>query len=206
MNMNELRRLMNLKMMDADGNGGGDPNPEPKEPVDEPKFTQEQVNAITAAEKRKNIAGVYKGLGFESEEDAKAFIEKYREQEENNKSELEKANSTIAKLEAEKRAEMANATDLEYRFKAMEEGCDPKSAKDIVVLAKAKMTDDKDFESALKEVKDQYPSMFNTVGGGTGGGGTTPRKKTETDLSGIGKRLAEQRKSSSTTKDNEYFK
>lgn len=204
MNMNELRRLMNLKMMDADGNGGGEPDP--KEPVDEPKFTQEQVNAITAAEKRKNIAGVYKGLGFESEEDAKAFIEKYREQEENNKSELEKANSTIAKLEAEKRAEMANATDLEYRFKAMEEGCDPKSAKDIVVLAKAKMTDDKDFESALKEVKDQYPSMFNTVGGGTGGGGTTPRKKTETDLSGIGKRLAEQRKSSSTTKDNEYFK
>ena len=80
-----------------------------------------------------------------------------------------------------------------------------------MVLAKAKMSDDKDFAAALKEVKEQYPAMFgqtdNGNGGGTGGGGTSPRQKLKSgDLSGIGKRLAEQRKQNSTTKDHDYFK
>ena len=201
---------------DDGGSGGGGGNPAGNGDngsggAEDKTFTQEQVNSMIAAEKRKNLSSVYKGLGFDSEEAAKAFVDKYKGEEEKNKTDLVKAQERASQLEAEKSAEAAKAQDLQYRFDAMAEGCDAKSAADVVVLAKAKMSDDKDFAAALKEVKEQYPAMFgqtdNGNGGGTGGGGTSPRQKLKSgDLSGIGKRLAEQRKQNYTTKDHDYFK
>ena len=173
-------------------------------------FTQEQVNSMIAAEKRKNVASFFKGLGFESEEAAKEFVDKYKAEEEKNKSELEKEQARSAQLEAEKQAEVLKAQNLEYKYEALSVGCPAEAVDDVVVLAKAKVSDDKDFATALKEVKEQYPAMFGQTdnsGGGTGGGGTSPRGKLKTgDLSGIGKRLAEQRKNNNATKENEYFK
>lgn len=213
----DMMRGMKLSPDDG-GSGGGGGNPAGNGDngsggTEDKTFTQEQVNSMIAAEKRKNLSSVYKGLGFDSEEAAKAFVDKYKGEEEKNKTDLVRAQERASQLEAEKRAEAAKAQDLQYRFDAMAEGCDAKSAADVVVLAKAKMSDDndKDFAAALKEVKEQYPAMFgqtdNGNGGGTGGGGTSPRQKLKSgDLSGIGKRLAEQRKQNNTTKDHDYFK
>lgn len=211
----DMMRGMKLSPDDG-GSGGGGGNPAGNGDngsggAEDKTFTQEQVNSMIAAEKRKNLSSVYKGLGFDSEETAKAFVDKYKGEEEKNKTDLVKAQERASQLEAEKSAEAAKAQDLQYRFDAMAEGCDAKSAADVVVLAKAKMSDDKDFAAALKEVKEQYPAMFgqtdNGNGGGTGGGGTSPRQKLKSgDLSGIGKRLAEQRKQNNTTKDHDYFK
>lgn len=209
--------MKGMKLSPDDGGlGGGGGNPAGNGDngsggAEDKTFTQEQVNSMIAAEKRKNLSSVYKGLGFDSEGAAKAFVDKYKGEEEKNKTDLVKAQERASQLEAEKSAEAAKAQDLQYRFDAMAEGCDAKSAADVVVLAKAKMSDDKDFAAALKEVKEQYPAMFgqtdNGNGGGTGGGGTSPRQKLKSgDLSGIGKRLAEQRKQNNTTKDHDYFK
>lgn len=211
----DMMRGMKLSPDDG-GSGGGGGNPAGNGDngsggAEDKTFTQEQVNSMIAAEKRKNLSSVYKGLGFDSEEAAKAFVDKYKGEEEKNKTDLVKAQERASQLEAEKNAEASKAQDLQYRFDAMAEGCDAKSAADVVVLAKAKMSDDKDFAAALKEVKEQYPAIFgqtdNGNGGGTGGGGTSPRQKLKSgDLSGIGKRLAEQRKQNNTTKDHDYFK
>ena len=215
------KRLFNLIKFEAEGGSGGgsgEPDGDNKgsdgnegSGSPEKTFTQEQVNSMIAAEKRKNFSSVYKGLGFESEEAAKAFVEKYKEEEEKNKTDLVKAQERAAQLEAEKNTEAAKAQDLQYKFDAMAEGCDAKSAGDVVVLAKAKMTEDKDFAAALKEVKKQYPSMFGqTTGGagGTGGGGTAPRgKMSSKDAQGMGARLAKQRRENNAiTKNTEYFK
>lgn len=204
------------KMLAPDGGGSGgsegnDPSStDPSDGGQEKTFTQDQVNSMIAAEKRKNLSSVYKGLGFESEEVAKEFVEKYKDQEEQAKSDLVKEQEKSKQLAEEKAAEQAKAQDLQYRFDAITEGCDAKAAADVVVLAKAKMSDDKDFAAALKEVKEQYPAMFgqnDNAGGGTGGGGTSPRGKLKVgDLSGMGKRLAEQRKENNATKENDYFK
>lgn len=214
-----FNRWMRLKFMDADGGvGGGGTDPaggqeggsSGGQEGGEKTFTQEQVNSMIAAEKRKNLSSVYKSLGFDSEDAAKEFVGKYKQEEEKNKSDLVKEKEKNQQLEAEKKAEAAKAQDLQYKFDAMAEGCDAKAAADVVVLAKAKMSDDKDFATALKEVKEQYPAMFGQTdngGGGTGGGGTSPRSKLKTgDLSGMGKRLAEQRKKDNTAKQNDYFK
>lgn len=226
MKLNDWMRFKMLMKMNTEGSGGGAGGAEPPAGGEggnggsggdgnsggsnDKTFTQEQVNSMIAAEKRKNLSSVYKGLGFESEEAAKQFVEKYKQEEEKNKSDLVKAQEEAKKAQEEKAAEAARAQDLQYKFDAIAEGCDTKSAEDVVVLAKAKMSDDKDFAAALKEVKEQYPAMFgqSAGGGGTGGGGTSPRGKLKVgDVSGMGKRLAEQRKqNNNTAKDNEYFK
>lgn len=214
MSVYDMMKGMKLSPDDGGSGGGGDPagnGDNGSGGAEDKTFTQEQVNSMIAAEKRKNLSSVYKGLGFDSEEAAKAFVDKYKGEEEKNKTDLVKAQERASQLEAEKNAEAAKAQDLQYKFDAMAEGCDAKSAADVVVLAKAKMSDNKDFAAALKEVKEQYPAMFgqtdNGNGGGTGGGGTSPRSKLKSgDLSGIGKRLAEQRKQNNTTKDHDYFK
>ena len=225
MKLNDWMRFKMLMKMDANGSGVGAGGTDPAAGGDEGNggsdgngnsggsndktFTQEQVNSMIASEKRKNLSSVYKGLGFESEEAAKEFIEKYKQEEEKNKSDLVKAQEEAKKAQAEKAAEAARAQDMQYKFDAMEQGCDAKSAEDVVVLAKSKMSDDKDFATALKEVKEQYPILFgqSASGGGTGGGGTSPRGKLKAgDISGMGKRLAEQRKQNNTAKNNEYFK
>ena len=186
---------------DDGANGGGG---------QEKTFTQEQVNSMIAAEKRKSLSSVYKTLGFESEEAAKEFVGKYKQEEEKNKSDLVKEQEKNKQLEAEKKAEQAKAQDLQYKFDAISEGADAKAAEDVVVLAKAKMSDEKDFATALKEVKEQYPAMFgqSSNGGGTGGGGTPPKSRLKAgDVTGIGKRLAEQRKQNNSAQDdNKYFK
>ena len=189
-------RLLNLMCLEASEGGGGGNNEEP------PKtFTQEEVNRIVASEKHKNQNSVYKDLGFEDSETAKAFIEKYKAQEESEKDELTKAQEKAAELEAQKEAEAEKTKMVEYKFKVVEEGCDPKNAADIVTLVVSKMSDDKDFDDAFEDVKKAYPSMFessNSSGGGTGSGGNPPRpNKKGGETSGLGKRLAEQRKNGS---------
>lgn len=198
---------------DDGSNGGSDSsdtsNTDSSDGGQEKTFTQNQVNSMIAAEKRKNFSSVYKSLGFESEEAAKEFVEKYKDQEEQEKSDLVKEQEKTKQLAAEKAAEQAKAKDLQYRFDAIAEGCDVKSAADVVVLVKAKMSDDKDFAAALEEVKEQYPAMFGHADNffGTGGGGTSPRSKLKVgDVSGIGKRLAEQRKENNKVKNYDYFK
>ena len=79
---------------------------------------------------------------------------------------------------------------------------------EINAIYSRKIADDKDFETVLQEIKDQYPIMFNaeTKNNSTGGGGTVPRKKSNNNISGMGKRLAEQRKqNNSIASNNSYF-
>lgn len=71
-------------------------------PVTEQKFTQEQVNAILAEEKRKTLAK------FEGFDDIKAKAAKFEEIEAQNATELEKATKKAAD---EARAEMSTLTN-----------------------------------------------------------------------------------------------
>lgn len=172
-------------------------------------FTQAELNRIAAQEKRQGMASVLKSLGFEKEEDAKAFVEQYRKAEEEKKDELQKAQESIdaekkAKADAERKADL-----LDKKFKVVSAGVSADKADDVVTLALAKVTEDKDFDTVLEELKTAYPVFFETATAdkGTGSGGTPPRatNKSTTD-SGIGKRLAEQRKTSSQAqKSGSYF-
>lgn len=211
-NIDDLKRL---RMLDADGGGGaggsGDDDPDKKKDEggskDEPKFTQEQVNGIVASEKKKNLAAAYKDLGFEDAESAKAFIEKYKQKEEDEKDDLQKEKEAREKAEKEKASKDNEVALLQNKLTAIQKGCDPNSADDIVTLAMKRVNDDTNFEAALEEVKKQFPSMFegSSDKGGTGHGGTPPRGRSKDDNKSLGERLAENVKKNSPSK-NEFFK
>lgn len=169
-------------------------------------FTQEDLNRIGATEKRQGIASVLKNLGFEDEEKAKAFVNKYRQQEEDKKDDLTKAQENLqtekkAKEEAEKRADLADK-----KFKVATMGVPSANIDDVVILATSKAVDGKTFDDALKELKTSYPTLFSaeSQNRGTGTGGTHPSSRKHGDNSGLAKRLAEQRKNTSGTK-SKYF-
>lgn len=199
--------LMLLAPVDTNGSNETE-DTEDVETTNEKTYTQTQVDTAVSRAKSESIDNVYKNLGFESESDMQEFIDKYKKQEEDNKTELVKEKEKTKKLEAEKVAETEKAKNLQYKFDVIAKGCNVDSVDDVVTLIKAKLSDDKDFETVLQEIKDQYPIMFNaeTKNNSTGGGGTVPRKKSNNDISGMGKRLAEQRKqNNSIASNNNYF-
>ena len=217
-----LNRLMNLCSLAPDGGEGGsggeggdsaggsggegDNNP-PK------TFTQEDLNRIAAQEKRQGAASTLKELGFDKLEDAKAAIEAYNKQKQDNMTEVEKAQQEKAEEAKKAKAAEEKAEFVEQKFAAVAAGCSADNAADVVMLAKSRMTDGKTFEDALKEIQEQYPQMFeksdgdNSGAGGTGGAGNPPRKPNKSEPEGSrAKRLAEGRKSSNSQKSSYFTK
>lgn len=180
------------------GNDTGDKTPEKT-------FTQDEVNAIAAKEKKQGINSVYTQLGFESAEQAQDLIKKWREEDDKKKTELEKAQAENTSLQKDRDTAVSRAQQLERKMLAIELGAQTKNADDIVTLAAAKVTDGKDFSAALEEVKTAYPTMFgqSEQSKGTGGSGNNPRAGSAGTESSIGKRLAEQRKNNVPKKS--YF-
>lgn len=210
---NFLEKLLNLRMLEGDGGGGtggdgtgGDGSGQKDDP---PKtFTQEDLNRIAAQEKRQGASSILKALGFESEEEAKNYLESKRKEDEDKKGDLEKAQEAEKAAKAEKKAAEAKAELLERKYKVVAMGVPSENVDDIVVLANAKVGDDKTFETALEDIKKAYPTLFsnNNKGGkgGTGSDGNPPGGGGGSPEKSMGKRLAEQRKSSQT-KDDTYF-
>ena len=205
----KLNLLRFLPLLNADngtngvgGNGGTDGG------TSEKTFTQEDLNRIAAQEKRQGMSSILKALGFEKEEDAKAFVEKYREEENNKKDDLTKAKEDLTTANTAKQQAEAKVETLERKFRVVAAGVTPKSADDVVLLTSAKVTDGKTFDDALEEVKKAYPAFFgeDNNAGGTGGNMNGARRHSIEGQNGIGKRLAEQRKTSSESqKKQSYF-
>lgn len=206
-----------MPFFEGDGKGGtggtgGEQGGEPKDgdPKDgageqnknQKTFTQEDLNRIAAQEKRQGVNSILKALGFESEEKAKEYLEAKRKEDDEKKDDLQKAKDAEAAAEAK-------AALLEKRFKVVSMGVAADKADDIVTLATAKAVDGKTFEDAVEDLKKTYPELFKgkqEERKGTGSGGNPPRGKNTGDDDSIGKRLAEQRKTSkSQSKKNSYF-
>lgn len=200
-----LERLKSLRSLEENGDGGSGGNEPPK---NEPSktFTQEDLNRIAAQEKRQGQNSILKSLGFESEEDAKTYLEAKRKEDEDKKDDLKKAQEAEQAAQAAKKAAEAQAALIEKKYKVVAMGVPADNVDDIVVLANAKVTDKKSFEDALEDIKKSYPALFTTNNpnnNGTGNSSNPPRGgKTENES--MGKRLAAKRKSSAI-KDDTYF-
>lgn len=213
-----------MPFFEGDGKGGtggtgGEKGGEPKDGdtkdgageqnKNQKTFTQEDLNRIAAQEKRQGASSILKALGFESEEKAKEYLEAKRKEDDEKKDDLQKAKDAEAAANTAKAAAEAKAALLEKRFKVVSMGVSADKADDIVTLATAKAIDGKTFEDAVEDLKKAYPELFKgkqEERGGTGSGGNPPRGKNTGDDDSIGKRLAEQRKTSkSQNKKNSYF-
>lgn len=162
-------------------------------------FTQEEVNRLMKAEKESAKRALLKELGVEDAKSAKEGLAKYKEILDKDKSAAEKAGETLAaeqkaKAEAEKRALLAEA-----KVEVLSAGCKPEYLDDVITLALKKVSDDKDLQTVVKEMKEEskYSAFFggsdsDSGDKGTGGGAGFKRKEGSDKKGGLGSRLGAQ--------------
>ena len=170
-------------------------------------YTQEQLNAMMANEKRTARQAILKELGLEYKDD-----KDFRTQMATIKKTLD-AGKTQQQLDAEakKAAEAARdeanakATQLEMKVAALSAGVNPDCVDDIITLAAPKVTEEKPIAKVLEELKTKYPAMFGETQKNTGTGGSTRgSNRKSTGEEGLGARLAKAHKTSGGK--SSYFK
>lgn len=189
------------------GGEGGQQNTQGNQQQEGKSYTQEQLNAMMANEKRTARQAILKELGLEYKDD-----KDFKTQMATIKKTLD-AGKTQQQLDAEakKAAEAARdeanakATQLEMKVAALSAGVNPDCVDDIITLAAPKVTEEKPITKVLEELKTKYPAMFGETQKNTGTGGSTrgsSRKSTDEEV--LGARLAKAHKTSGGK--SSYFK
>lgn len=160
---------------------GNQNNGDSTEQKTEKTFTQHQVSAMMAKEKKQGKAAAYAELGINPNDTKmvsmfKAFVEAQKTDEQKA---AEEASAQAAKVvEAEKRAMIAEA-----KAEALQSGVKSDYVDDCVTIAISKINENTDLASALKELKEKYPVWFNSDDSVSGNAG---QKGTGTSISKMG--------------------
>lgn len=191
---------------DNGGTVGDDDNDSSKEK----KFTQEEVTRLMTREKKEGRKAAIKSLGFESEEEAKkgaallkALLDSQRSDDEKEKE--KNKNLQNDKSDAEKRANIA-----ESKLSCLLAGVNKDSIDDVLSIALNKVTDDKDLDSVLKDMKKEkrYSSFFDSIdNNGKDGTGSDPGHSGEkggNSKGDYGKNLAS-KNNNNNEKKSSYF-
>lgn len=135
---------------------------EPKTGTEEPKDVQTKEQTETKKEptvdvervKSDAVAEYLKSLGVEDSDTLKGIVTKAKEEEDKNKTDLEKSNETLTATTKELAAEREARQLADAKLAAIKLGANPKLVDDLVVIAKARATGDKKIEEVIAEIKD----------------------------------------------------
>ena len=117
--------------------------------------TNTNTNAVdTEKVKNEAIAEYLKELGVEDGDTLKGIVTKAKEEEEKNKTDLQKSNDTLTATTKELVAEREARIIAEAKLSAIQLGAKPELVDDLVIIAKAKVTKDKDINAIIAEIKD----------------------------------------------------
>lgn len=161
-NFNLRKRLgMKLAQDNGAGNGGvgseanltdgsdGEGNGTESNPTEEKTFTQEEVNRMI----KDRVAREKKGQL--SKEELKA----YQDWKESQKTEAQKQSEALTNAEAKAKAEEERANTLEAKVTCLSKGVIADSVDDVVILAKALVSEEVTMEQAIDKVIEKYPSF-----------------------------------------------
>ena len=112
----------------------------------EPKVDVEKV-------KSEALSGFLKELGVEDAEALSGIVTKHKEDEDKNKTELERKNDTLTQTTKELAEEREARIIAEAKFSAVQLGAKPELVEDLVIIAKSKVTKDKDINAVIAEIK-----------------------------------------------------
>lgn len=104
--------------------------------------------------KSEALSGFLKDLGVEDAEVLRGIVTKAKEDEDKNKTELERKNDTLTQTTKELAEEREARILAEAKFSAVQLGAKPDLVEDLVVIAKSKVTKDKDINAVIAEIKD----------------------------------------------------
>lgn len=133
-----------------------DATKETQQKDNETKHGQEgkNVDVEDVEKERKNaVADYLSGLGVD-EDTLKNILAKHKEEEEKNKTELQKSEDAVKAATAQLAEERKARLKAEAKSIAMQNGVNPKLVEDFVIVAMAKVTKDKDIEAVVAEMKE----------------------------------------------------
>lgn len=182
---------------------------EPPAPADPPAgktYTQEQLNAMMANEKRTARNAILKELGFDIKDDKnfKDTMKNIKDTLDAGKTQAQRDAEAKAAAETAKDEAEAKATKLEMKVAALAAGVNPDYLDDVIVLAQAKVSETNTVDKVMEEFKTKYPAFFKESSGGSGtGSSTNPPRKPPAGTEGLGQRLAKVNKPAAKSS---YFK
>lgn len=159
--------------------------------------TQQKNNVDVEKVKGDAVAEYLKSLGVEDSESLQAIVKKAKEDEEANKSDLQKKDDALTATTKELVTEREARVIAEAKLSAIQLGAKPELVDDLVIVAKAKVTKDKDINVVIAEMKDSTNGKiyFATEEEETNKKGTVTRSRV--------KKTTEQSKQS-TNEDSKY--
>lgn len=177
----------------------GQQNPEGK------SYTQAQINAMMANEKRTARQALLKELGFDVKDDQSftdtlAGIKKTLDA---GKTQQQLDQEAKTKAEGEAKEANARAAAAEMKVSALTAGVKPERLDDMIILAQAKIAGGQKADQAFADLKKNYPDAFGVESSGGTGSHVNPANKTGNDGDNRGTRLAKQNK---TPVKSSYFK
>lgn len=158
-----LRKKLGMKLAQDNGAGNGGEGSESnstddsdrggeeaeEKTQDEKTFTQEEVNKMI----KERVAREKKGQL--SKEELKA----YQDWKESQKTDEEKKNEALSNAEKAKQVAEERANTLEAKVTCLSKGVLADNVDDVVILAKAMVTDELTIEQAIDKVIEKYPSF-----------------------------------------------
>lgn len=168
-------------------------------------YTQAQINAMMANEKRTARQAILKELGFEFKDDASfdETIKGIKTTLDAGKTQQQLDKEAKTKAEGEAKDAKARAEAAEMKVSALTAGVNPTRLDDMILLAQAKIAKGQTAEQAFADLKNDYPDAFGAEASGGTGNHVNPAKKTGNDGESRGARLAKQNK---TPAKSSYFK
>ena len=106
------------------------------------------------AVKEQAVRDYMKSLGIEDDEKLKGIVTKAKEDEEKNKTDLEKKDDVIKETTRQLVEEREARQTAEAKLAAIKLGAKPEAVDDLVVIAKSRVTKDKDINKVIAEIKD----------------------------------------------------
>jgi hypothetical protein len=149
-------RTMAEEVKGTEGQQGTETQNQQTQHSTQQKTTETQTETKVDVEKVKSeaLSGFLKELGIEDAEALRGIVTKHKEDEDKNKTELERKNDTLTQTTKELADEREARIIAEAKFSAVQLGAKPELVDDLVVVAKAKVTKDKDINAVIAEIKD----------------------------------------------------
>ena len=136
---------LNLQFFAGEGDGEGETQ------TQQQQETNEEVD--TEKIKSEAVAEYLKSLGVESDDALKGIITKHNDDIKKGKTDLENKQDELNTATTELAKEREARITAEAKAEAMILGADPKMVEDLIIVAMAKVTKDKDVKQVLAEMK-----------------------------------------------------
>lgn len=132
---------------------GGDDNTQNND-TNQQTSTQQNNNVDVEKVKGDAIAEYLKSLGVENSDSLQAIVKKAKEDEEANKTDLQKKDDALTATTKELVTEREARAIAEAKLSAIQLGAKLELVDDLVIVAKAKVTKEKDINAVITEMKD----------------------------------------------------